>query len=211
MKQLRTHAGLTLIELLIFLGLTSAVSVSVLFFMISAQEGNARAQALLELERSGAALLQSFTYHVRRSERILSPTLGGSGRVLALQTATAETDPTLIGQQGSGIVIIERDMAYDLIGGGDVTVVALVFSNTSPDALHPSAELSVTLARRPSTPTAETLVRTFIVSATAFPADIPQGNACGCNPPNCATPNSLQWQACLDGTCQPLTETFVCP
>lgn len=204
------RAGLTLIELLIFLGITSAVSVCVLLFLINAQEGNAREQALLDLERGGTALLQAFTYHVRHAERIVMPPLSGTGRVLVLQTSAAESDPTILGQQGSGFVIIERDTSYDLIAAGSITVDHMVITNTSPDELHPSAQLSVTLSRQPPVPTAPAVTRTFTVSATAFPVDIPQGNACGCAAPVC-TITGLQWDTCEAGICQPLTADFLCP
>lgn len=210
MMRFAARAGLTLIELLIFLGITSAVSIAVLMFLISAQEGNSREQALLDLERGGAALLQAFTYHMRHAERIITPALGSSGRVLTLQTADPETDPTILGQQGNGFVIVERDTSYDLIAAGALTVEDLVIANTSADTLHPSAQLSVTLSRRPAVPNAEPFVRTFTVSATAFPVDIPQGNACGCAAPSC-TANGFQWEACDGGICQPLIEEFQCP
>ncbi len=210
MIRFAARAGLTLIELLIFLGITSAVSIAVLMFLISAQEGNGREQALLDLERGGAALLQAFTYHVRHAERIVMPALGGSGHVLVLQTADAETDPTILGQRGSGFVIVERDTPYDLIAAGALTVKNVTITNTSADEEHPSAQLSVTLSRRPPVPTADPLVRTFTVSATAFPVDIPQGNACGCAAPSC-TSGEFQWEACDNGICQPLTEEFLCP
>jgi type II secretory pathway pseudopilin PulG len=209
--RLRSWPGLSLIELILFLALTGVVSVVVLLSLLSAQEGNARQQAVLDIERTGSALLETFTYQVRNSERIIDPPRGGTGHVLALQTGTPETDPTLFGQEGSGIVLIERDTAYDLIQAGTVTVTSLIVTNTSPDDAHPSVQLTVTLSRRPAVPSADPYVRTFVTTVAGFPTDAPQGGACGCSAPTCFAATDYRWEACDLGICYPLSEPFNCP
>jgi type II secretory pathway pseudopilin PulG len=206
----RSRPALTLIELMLFLALTSMVSVAVLTFFLSTQESSVRQKALLDLEANGTRIIQTFLYEVRHAERILDPAPGATGSILTLQMTNLEVDPTIIARFGSGMVLIEASTLFEPLDPW-VEIEQLTFRNTSATPERPSVSLEAVLSIDPDYPTAPTFRRQFSAVATAFPDDLTEGNPCGCGSASCALANDYRWNICPAGTCVTLTGALRCP
>ena len=106
-RQFLLRRGTTLIELLIYLGVLSLIVSVALPLLFSATESRLLQQTISIVEQNGTQVLQNVTLRIRHGERILDPPMGETGSVLALQTGSGTTNPTIIGTSSGSVYIIE--------------------------------------------------------------------------------------------------------
>jgi type II secretory pathway pseudopilin PulG len=186
--------GTTLIELLIFLVIFSIVGAVVLPLLFRATEGRLLQQTVAIVEQNGTQLLQSVSARVRGSERVLDPPPGETGAVLALQTASGATSPTIIGIS-SGSLIVIRGTRSQTISSPQVAVEDFVVRNTSVSPSHPSVLVSFTVSRTIRLQAPHSYVQRYTAAFTLLPADRPVGDSCGCAVPTCGGA-AYAWQVC---------------
>lgn len=204
MKHFKLRNGITMVELLLFIGISGLMAGTVIPMLMSATESRQRQDALALVEQNGEQMLQTVTAQVRSAERIIYPTTGSSGIVLALQTSSGSTTPTIFGISDGALVMIQgrnkRTLSSPL-----VAVTSFGVDNTSSAEDRQSLAVTFKVERiiRFRQPLVyEALFDTVI---NVFPDDEPAINNCDCITPYCDNSGSGQyiWEACIDNTCIP--------
>jgi type II secretory pathway pseudopilin PulG len=198
--------GSTLIELLIYMVLIGIVIGAVLPLLFMASEDRLLQQTISVVEQNGTQVMQDVTLRIRNSERIVSPTLGHTGSVLVLQTASGSTNPTVIGWN-SGVLLIVESTHVQAITSSQIAVVDFLVRNTSTSASHQSAEISFHLSRTTRLQQPHYYMQYFNTDVALFPDDLTLGNTDTCILPSCSPVNTFNWQVynsalnqCLDAT-----------
>lgn len=206
----RLRSGSTLVELLIFMVIIAAVSVSLLPLFFSSTEDRLLQQTVAAVEQNGQQLLQTIGYTIRHGERILLPEQPGSGSVLVLQTESGSTNPTIIGTV-SGTLLLIRGTAKETISSSQVAVENFRMWNTSASVDRGSILVRFDVSRAIRLQAPRTYRRTFEGTFTLFPDTRKTGNRCGCAVPGCAGASNVVWQVCITGACQTANAQMQCP
>ena len=201
--------GITLVELLLFVTLMAMMGSTILPLLFNSTESRQRQDAIALVEQNGAQIMQVITQAVRDSERILDPPTGGTGFILALQTESGATNPTIIAKDSGAIVMIQgrarRVLSSTLVG-----VTSFAVDNTSVSSSRQS--VAVTLGLRRVIRLHQPLVYEshFDTVVNLFPDDTLVGDDCGCITPYCDTGSGMYiWQVCSDDLCVPHSD-FEC-
>ncbi len=209
MKRLRSRPGVTLVELLLFLGLMAITSSALIGFFFSTSENQLRQEALSDVDQNGAQLMQLFAYRVRHAERIRYPAKGATGSVLMLQMAPLEQDPTVIGVQSGAMLMDDAEQEY-LLSDVDVTVKNFLVRNTSASATRQSLFISFDLEKTLPLAKNPTYTRHFESTFSLFPVDTTYGNSCNCTGMQCLG-GVYVWGMCKDGTtCVSASGSLLC-
>ena len=200
--------GVSLVEMLLFLGFFALVSGVVVALLFSSSEQRVRQEAIADVDQSGIQLLQTFTRRIRRAERILDPARGATGSILFLQMAQDSENPTIIAQ-GSGVILVaEANSTRPLTGSGNVVATNFLAYNTSPAVDKQSVFISFTISKTVPLTTNPKYSRTFEALISLFPDDQLEGN-CGCTPPVC-NEGSYRWGYCQTGSCSTASAALTC-
>ena len=194
--------GTTLIELLIFVALISLIVALALPLLFSSTEHRMLQQTVSIVEQNGTQILQNVTLRARRSERILKPLPGQTGSVLALQTGSGATNPTLIGLSSGAIVIVEHK-TRETVSSPQVAVQDFIVRNTSTSAGRQSLQISFRIARTIRLQMPHSYTQYFEAGIALLPD--------GCELPACSGANRYQWQVCETGVCLTATTPLQCP
>ena len=212
MKKISSHAGSTLLELLLYtavLGVVTGIAMPLLF---SAAEDRLLQQTISAVEQNGAQILQNSAQRIHNSERILSPAMGHTGSLLALQTGSGGTNPTTIGVLTGSVLIIERTL-QQTISSTDVAVTNFVVRNTSTSATHQSVELSFNVIRTTRLVQPHYYQKYFDLTVGLLPTDLPKGTNASCAAPFCLPANNYHWQIfnTATGLCYAAQTQLNCP
>lgn len=203
-----SHPGLSLVELLLFVGLLALMGGAIVGFFILTSESRIRQQTTTDVEQNIIQLHQFLAYEIRHAERIIDPPLGRSGSVLALQTTGIAANPTIITVQ-SGYVLLVRGESEYLISPPEVTVTDFRVFNTSPTASRASLGFTFTVSRLIPIPSRPTYSRKHEGAVTVLPDDALIGNTCGCAVPRCDG-GKYEWEICESGSCRALSGALLC-
>lgn len=210
LRPLKNRPGLSLVELLLFLGFFALTSGVVLSLLFSSHEQRVRQESVSLVDQTGVQLLQILTRRIRRAERILAPQQGQSGAVLALQMASDSENPTIILIQSGSLTVAEADAVRPLTDSGALTTVAFAAFNTSSGPGRSSVFISFTLTKIIGLPGEPLYERKFEALVTLFPDDDENGD-CGCLAPACSgTGSYYHWSYCDEGSCLPAPFTLPC-
>lgn len=207
----RHRQGMSLIEVIIFVALFG-FTISILFpiLFISTQNRYLQ-QTVAVVEQNGTQIANTVTFQLRHAEKILDPPLGRTGAVLALQTGSGATNPTIIGVE-SGTLIIIRKTTKERISSPQVAITNFVVRNTSINASRQSVYIRFSATRTIRLQMPHTYSREFTLGTNIFPDDVFVGNACVCAAPGCMTGGGrYQWRACENTQCATAESTMECP
>jgi type II secretory pathway pseudopilin PulG len=201
--------GVTLIEMLLFVVIMALMAGAILPFLFAVTESRQRQDAIALVEQNGAQVMQSIIQQVRSAERILDPAPGGTGFILALQTDSGATNPTIIARDSGSIVLVRghsrRILSSDLVG-----VTHFAVDNTSSSEDHPSIAVSLDLRRIIRLHQPLVYESHFDTVINLYPDDEVTGGECNCVNPYCDTASgSYVWQVCIDNLCVPYSD-FQC-
>ena len=132
------------------------------------------------------------------------------GSVLALQTGSGATNPTLIGLSSGAIVIVEHK-TRETVSSPQVAVQDFIVRNTSTSAGRQSLQISFRIARTIRLQMPHSYTQYFEAGIALLPDDETTGAACGCELPACSGANRYQWQVCETGVCLTATTPLQCP
>ncbi|MEQ1849514.1 MAG: hypothetical protein ABL890_02915 [Candidatus Peribacteraceae bacterium] len=193
----RTIHGFTLVELLLFLGLTAIMATTLVSVYISTQEARQRQKGIAAVEQRGTQILEQVMQNIRRAEQIIDPPIGQSGSTLALQMGLNSEFPTIFGRTASGtLLLIQRTATASLLSGG-VTVTDFDAINIDGESARISFELTAAL---PTIPPSRYIKR-FQAAAAVYIDDVSDAGGCSsCTAPSCSN-DVYTWQYCLSGTC----------
>jgi len=208
--RLSSRRGVTLIELLLFVAIFAIVAFATLPLIFSATENRLMQQSVALVEQNGLQALQQIA-RLTQSERVLDPLPQHSGVVLAFQSGSGATNPTIIGMLSGSLVVI-RHATRQVITSPQVAVDSLQVWNTSTSATRQSFRISFRVSRAIRLQASRTYERTFEGAFTLPPADAPKGAVCGgvaCEAPACAG-TIYAWQVCEHGVCADAQTSLPC-
>ncbi len=203
--------GITLVELLIFIGILGLLCSITLPILFHTSENRMLQQTVAIVEQNGIQLSQAMELRIRHAERILDPPLGETGAVLAMQTGSGATDPTIFGVSSGSLVII-RSATKEYLSSPQVAVEMLTFENTSVSSSRQSVRISFRLRRTIRLQMPHTYTKDFHFAVNLFPDDSTQGNSCGCAAPGCQTGGGVYiWRVCTYPQCLSASTPMECP
>jgi Tfp pilus assembly protein PilW len=205
-----SRSGTSLIELILFLAILCIVGFTVTPLLFAATENRLQQQTVSLVEQNGTQILQDIAQRVRASERVLAPSAGATLSLLALQTGSGVTNPTIIGSSTGSLVIVRRT-ALQVLSSPQITVKNFRVRNTSTSQEAQSVFVSFSVSATLLLQAPRVYERSFSGLFTLPPADQPQGAACGCAAPACVGSNRYEWELCQAGTCFRTGTTLVCP
>lgn len=189
----RHRRGTTLIELIIFVALLGIVMSAIMPLLFMAAEDRLLQQTISLVEHNGTQVLQNTTYRIRNAERILSPAMGQTGTVLALQTGSGTTNPTIIGVYSGALMIIEKT-TQQTVSSSQVGLYGFIVRNTSTSATHQSVEMSFYISRTTRLQQPHAYTQFFDTNIALFQDDFAQGTQSLCAAPFCSPTNTYNWQ-----------------
>ena len=198
-----------MVEILLFMAIFAVCSGVVISLLFTSTEQRVQQQAIAQVDQSGIQLLQTLTRRIRRAERVLYPTQGSSGSVLALRMAQNAEDPTILALQTGALLLGEYNTIRPLTSTGELLVTNFIVRNTSALDSRQSVEISFSITRAISLPKITVYERDFSALVTLFADDTLEGNSCGCDAPSC-TANVYIWEYCTEQTCTASPVSFVC-
>ena len=167
MKNLSRQSGFTLLELILYLGITSILVVSVSFFFISLLQARVKFQTISEVEQQGEQVMQQITQTVRNSSSITSPATGATTAALTVVVPTGSLSPSVFDLSGGVIRITEGAGAAQPLTTTAVTVSGLSFQNLTRPTTQGVVRISFTLTRaNPGTKNEYSYTKTFRSTAT---------------------------------------------
>lgn len=204
-----SRPGVSLIEMIIFIAVVALMAGAMLPLLFAATESRQRQDAIALVEQEGAQVMESIMQEVRDAERILDPPAGGTGYILALQTGSDATNPTIIARNEGSIVLVRGQnlstLSSDLVG-----VTFFGVDNTSVIEDRQSVAVSLKLQRTIRLHQPLTYDSDLQAVINLNPDDTPTSDTCGCLLPYCDIDSGLYvWQTCEAGLCVPHT-SFQC-
>lgn len=210
MKKLLMRPGTTLIELLIFVALIGLVIGIMLPILFASTENRLLQLTIGTVEQNGIQTMQTIALRVRQGERILDPAAGHTGSVLALQTSSGSTNPTILGILSGSLVVI-RYSTKEVVSATDVAIRDFVVKNTSTSASRQSVQITFKVSRTIRLQQPHSYTRTFEGVFNLLPDDIAVGDACNCATPQCPTSGTYQWEVCESNSCYSGSTPLQCP
>lgn len=205
MTILRARTGSSLLETVLFLGILSIISGTIVAVFISTQDARVRQRAVAELEQQGTQTLAAVTKLIRRAETVVIPPEDSTGSILLLQMAQNDEFPTIVTRIGSGILLAQKSATSALLSP-NITVSNLVFRNVGDANVWMSFDLTAvipTLQKR-------TYTRSFKGTATLFPDDQGDAGGCGSCPEPACISGRYTWYVCESDVCTQSDTTFSC-
>lgn len=139
-----SRRGLSLVELLLFAGIFSAVMIGFITIMVAVIRVQSRQSAAVEVNQQSQFLLQQFQYYIERSSLVEMPQ-DASLDTLTLRMREAPEDPTVIRLSG-GVVYIKKGAApEEQFTTTKVTVSNLAFTRRANPPGRDSVNLSFTM------------------------------------------------------------------
>ncbi|HRJ06499.1 MAG TPA: prepilin-type N-terminal cleavage/methylation domain-containing protein [Candidatus Saccharibacteria bacterium] len=167
MNELRTtQSGYTLIELLMYVVIISALLTSITYFFGITIEARAKNQTIAEVNDQGAAAMDYITQTIRNGTSITAPTTGASANSLTLVVPTGSLSPTIFNLSGTTLQVKEGSANPVAITSSDVRVTSLAFTNLTRSGTPGIVRVSFTLSHtNPSNRNEYDYQKTFTSSA----------------------------------------------
>lgn len=204
------RSGATLVELLIFVAVTSVIASFALPMLFSATESRMLQQTVSIVEQNGTQALQRISLNIRQAQRVLDPPMGATGSVLALETESGALSPVIVGVSSGSLVMIIHTLR-ETITSPQVAVRDFLVQNTSVSEEDPSVSLSFTLSRTIRLQQPHSYAREFEALVSGYPDDEDGLSSCSCSMPACQGANTYAWQLCQAGNCFSATDHIDCP
>lgn len=164
MKKLRAF---TLVEVLLYVSISSVMLLSASLFLSTLLESRIKNQTIAEVEQQGLQVMQIIAQTARNAEAIISPAQGTSASSLTLDVITAASDPTVFDLSSGAIRITEGVGAAVALTNSRVTASALTFQNLSRASTPGTLRIQFTLTHvNPDGRNEYAFAKTFTASAT---------------------------------------------
>ncbi len=145
MVRVHTSKGYTLIELLLYVGISAGVLLVSTFFLQALFESRIKNQTVDEVEQQGLQVIHLITQTIRNAENITSPIIGSSSSSLTLDVSDIVDDPTIFDMSSGTIRIIEGTGSAISLTNSRVAASSLLFQNLSRLDTPGSIRVSFTL------------------------------------------------------------------
>ena len=161
-----SSGGFTLIEMLLYIGVSSVVLAGVSFFIVHMVTVREKQKTIAEVEEQGSAAMTLITQAIRSSQAVTSPPPAGSSSMLNL-TVTPPDNPTVFSLSG-GVLEITKGAASPVdLTSPVVAVSGLTFENLTRSGTPGSVRVAFTVSRvNPSGRNEFSYTKTFRESAS---------------------------------------------
>lgn len=167
MRQHAPQSGFTLLELLLYIGIASAILLSSSLFLFVLLESRVKHQTIAEVEQQGAQVMHVITQAVRNAESVDGLDPGENDNELELAMANPALDPTLFDLNNGTFRVQEGNESTVTLTNARVTVSDLTFQNLSRDETAGIIRIQFTVSHKnPSGRNEYQFQKTFIGSAT---------------------------------------------
>lgn len=141
----KSGAGFTLIEIILYLTLTT-IMISILGGIgVNVLLSNAKAHAREEVGYNAHFVFEKIERVIHEAESITGPTGNATSSTLTLTMSDAEKDPTVV-TVTEGVVTITKGIGPALaLTASEVTVTDLTFSDVSFPGMSPSVRIEMTI------------------------------------------------------------------
>jgi len=159
--------GFTLIEMLLYIALSSIMLLALTQFFGLALSIRVKAQSVAEIEQQGAVVMKLMTQIIRNASAITAPTAGAASSSLTVTVPATAKSPTIF-DLSNGILRVKEGASSTInLTDNRVAVSNLTFSNLSGTAERGTVRIRFTLSRINASSTNEyDYTQDFIGSAT---------------------------------------------
>jgi Tfp pilus assembly protein PilW len=166
-KNLKTHCGFTLVELLLYVAISGTVLLAAPVFLSSLFESRIKNQTMAEIDGQGLQIMQMITQTIRNASAINVPAISANATSLSLNTPISGNNPTVFDAGNGAIRIKEGAGAAIPLTNSRVIVSGLIFSNLSRAGTKGTIRIQFTLSSVNTTGRYEnTYAKNFTGSAT---------------------------------------------
>ena len=123
--------GFTLIEMLLYVGISSVMLLSLSTFFAELLNVSVKNQTINEVNEQGIHVMELVTQLIRNAKTITTPTVGTSSTSLTITVRNASSSPTLFDLATGTLRIKEGSSQYVELTNSKVIVSSLNFTNTS--------------------------------------------------------------------------------
>lgn len=123
------RSGVTLVELLLFIGIIAIVGAALIPLLFSSTEARLLQESMSLVETNGSQTMQVLTKKIRESNRIISPLPGQTGSVLTLQMPIADGSPAIFGLLTGSLLMVQHETSQT-ISASEVSVENFWVRNT---------------------------------------------------------------------------------
>lgn len=167
MKKNHSQSGFTIIELLLYVAISSVILLVISLFLQTLLESRIKNQTIAEVEQQGLQVMQMITQTARNAEAITSPAQGASAATLTLDVITVANDPTIFDLASGVIRITEGTGSAVSLTNSRITASSLTFQNLSLTSTPGTIRIQFTLTHvNPEGRNEYSFTKTFTGSAT---------------------------------------------
>jgi Tfp pilus assembly protein PilW len=139
--------GFTLIEAVLYVGISSLVIFMISFFLIFLLQTNIKNQTVAEIDSQGLFVMRLINQTIRNSAGVNSPIPGENNSVLSLEMSDSLKNPTIFFEE-SGVLYIKEGTGENIaLTNSLVFLSELSFENYSATSLKDSINFSFILSR----------------------------------------------------------------
>ena len=167
MKKAKKLRGFTILELMLYVVITSAVAFTFVAFLQTILESRVKNQTVAEVEQVGLQIIQLVNQTIRNATAITAPAPGASGASLTLTVPIGANSPTVF-DLVSGVMRIKEGAAANInLSSSRVAVSALTFQNLTRAGTPGSVKYQFTITHNNPTGKNEyNFSKTFYASAS---------------------------------------------
>ncbi|MDP2789798.1 MAG: prepilin-type N-terminal cleavage/methylation domain-containing protein [bacterium] len=141
----RQVRGFTLVELLLYVALTTIMVGTISVFLFMTLQVRVKNQVINEVEQQGQQAMQRITQVIRNATDITAPVQGASGASTTLVVTPTGNSPTVFALTAGALRITEGAGTAVVLTNGRVIASALTFTNLSRSASSHDLRVQFTL------------------------------------------------------------------
>ena len=142
----KTFKAYTLIEVLVYVGLTSSLMIVIVSLVTFLLQNRVKSQTINEVESQGTILMQQLSKIIANARGIDMPVSGTSLNSLSLDVYNSSNDPTVISVNGSELQITEGTLAPITLTSNKVLISQVNLISSGAGTTNGSIKISFTLS-----------------------------------------------------------------
>lgn len=147
MSQHHNQRGETLIELLLYVTILSAIMLATVTFFGTVTVARVKNESIAEVNDQGAQAMDLMLQTIRNASSITTPVAAGSGASLTLVVPTSSLSPTILNLNGT-VLQIKRGAATAVpITSDDVQITSITFKNLTRASTPGIVQVSFVMKR----------------------------------------------------------------
>ena len=145
-RTIELRRGFTLIELMLYVSLSSILLLSVSAFISASLELRVKNLAVSKVEQEGTRAMNMIAQTMRNAEGINSPLAGAIASTASIDVVSAGSDPTVFDLSGGAIRMAEGAGSAIALTSNRVSVSGLAFSNLTKTGTDGNMRIEFTVS-----------------------------------------------------------------